>query len=83
MREHQPGFYGEKNLKRCIHCGSAWSENMGISCIERKGTSSKLRPEPFRRVWASEAYEAIGARLADLERERKAILAAPAPPEDT
>lgn len=79
MREHEPYLVGDNNVKRCRHCGSAWNDNMGISCIERPGKSNKLMPEPARRVYASEAWDALGARLAELRRERDAVNATPAP----
>ncbi len=36
-------------------------------------------PEPARRQYASEAFDAIGARVVELRAERVAVLNAPAP----
>jgi len=38
-------------------------------------------PEPARRQYASEAFDAIGARLMELHKERQAVLNTPAPVE--
>lgn len=80
IKEHEPGHPLPGGGTRCIHCGAPLNTKFTYSCLERPGTSSKLMPEPARRQYASEAYEAIGARQAELAAERTALLSEPAEP---
>ena len=67
---------------RCKHCGALKPDPAENTCIERSGIVSELRPEPARREYASEAFDVIGARLAELRKERDAVLNQPPTMED-
>ena len=73
---------------RCLWCGAAQAESGGWgerTCIERDDgiTASEIRPEPARRQFAFEDFDAIGGRVAELKRERDAALNKPPEPEPT
>lgn len=58
---------------RCKHC-NAVNPTALETCVMRDGTASTLlAPEPARREFAIEAFDVIGARLAELRRERDAV----------
>lgn len=65
----------------CKHCGAsesgyqeAISLGYGSTCLERQAEPSAHRPEPERRVYASEDYDTINSRLGELRGERDAAL---------
>lgn len=47
------------------------------TCLEREVPQSTLRPEPARRQFASEDFDTIGARVAELAQQRQDVLNAP------
>jgi len=58
---------------RCIHCGTLFA-NHAIKpqpCVPRWSGPDALRPEPARRVYASEDIDAIYLRLKEREIERQ------------
>lgn len=69
---------------RCRACGSrqAFHETVpgGTPCPQQGTRAEPLRPEPERRVYASEDTEAICARIAELDAERLARLNDPPQP---
>lgn len=65
----------------CVICGAVQHPQMTATCFDRPTPSGVLMPEPARREYASEAYGAIGARVAELLKERKEVEAATAPTE--
>lgn len=61
----------------CLHCGASEAgctqvaaEGNTSTCNARADTVNALRPEPARRVYASEDFDAIGERMRELEAER-------------
>jgi hypothetical protein len=83
VREHI--WVGEK----CIACGAiAWERLCSLAavagkaipltderqCIEREDYAGALCPEPARRQFALDAYDEIGARMAEIEKERLAAI---------
>lgn len=76
MRQHEPETLSSGKL-RCKHCGAAWANDMGISCIDRPGSPTA----PARRVSALDDIDALHGRMAELRREREAVEAATAAPE--
>lgn len=81
MQEHEYLPATADGKRWCKHCGSMLHPSNLQTCIERASIGSALMPEPERREYASEAWDAIGARLAELRGEQQAILDAPAPVE--
>lgn len=75
MRQHEPETLSSGKI-RCKHCGSAWANDMGISCIDRHDPSA---PPSGRRISALDDVEAMYARLTELRRERDEALNAPDP----
>ncbi len=61
----------------CLHCG-ATAPATNCLCLDRPAPVSGLMPEPARRQHASEDFDAIGARLAELAKEREAVRNRPA-----
>jgi hypothetical protein len=74
MIEHDFAGIGE----RCVHCGTpkAYHEAINQPCVPRWSTEP-LRPEPARHEYASECYDEIGVRLAELAAERTAAMNEP------
>ena len=61
---------------KCTHCGVTKPTDQN-TCIARLIIEVAERPEPARRQYASESFDAIGERLAELRKERdEAIKAA-------
>lgn len=63
----------------CAWCGAHCVDgNFGTeaTCTPREEglDPNILRPEPARRQWASEAFDEIGKRLAELKEERSAAM---------
>lgn len=59
---------------RCKHCGAVNPTELE-TCIMRSGPASAMvMPEPARREYAIEDFDAIGARLAELRRERETAM---------
>jgi len=81
MQEHEYAPPLPSGERRCIHCGALKHEKYTYTCLDRVAPGGALMPEPTRRVYASEAWDAIGARMEELQKERKAIEAATAPAE--
>lgn len=55
----------------CKWCGLKENPNAHqYGCLQRSIPSSELAPEPRRRQFALEDYDTIGARLAELAKER-------------
>jgi len=69
--------------ERCRHCGTprARHDQAAQPCVPRWSGTEKLMPEPARRTYASEDFDAIGARLVELAKEREAQLDEPAEPQ--
>ena len=65
----------------CVICGAIRHPQMTATCFDRASPGNALMPEPARRLYASEAFDAIGARLIELGKERQAVLNTPAPAE--
>ncbi len=61
----------------CVICGAIQHPQMTAICLERATPGNALMPEPARRQYASEAYDAIGTRIAELRAERQAVLNTP------
>ena len=55
---------------------------MAQPCVPRWSGPKKLMPEPSRRIYASEDCDAIGARVAELAKERETLMNTPQPQED-
>ncbi len=62
-------------------CG-AMAPGSNCLCLDRPTPLSGLRPEPARRQFASEDFDVIGVRLAELAKERQDILNTPDPNRD-
>lgn len=74
-REHEPMTL-DNGVTRCKHCGSAWSANMGISCVDRPdGNEQRIRARPP----SFDSADDIFARLDELRRGRDAVAATTAP----
>ena len=71
MRQHEP----DKTDRWCVHCGALRLQFAALGCVERPGVEPA--PEPTRRVAAADDAGAIAARIAELRRERDAVLARP------
>jgi len=68
-----------EGAERCVHCGTLASQIQRTACPGGKaGTTEGARPEPTRRVYASEDWDAIGARQAELRAEHDGVLNQPA-----
>lgn len=52
----------------CLHCGAKYHPSMTATCLQRAAAQSGLMPEPARREYACEAFDAIGERLAELQK---------------
>jgi len=65
----------------CVICGAVKHPQMTATCFDRPTPGNALMPAPARRQYASEAFDAIGARVVELRAERLAVLNAPAPAE--
>jgi hypothetical protein len=63
---------------RCVHCGTLKThhENVPQPCVPQ-WSKEPLRPEPARHEYASEAFDDIGKRLAELAAERTAAMNIP------
>lgn len=72
IREHEGGHPLPGGGCRCVHCGAPMGNGYTYSCLDRPGPKDGLAPEPARRVFASESYDVISARIAELRREREA-----------
>lgn len=81
-------------VDKCVVCGAmSWERLCSLAaaagkaipltderqCLEREDHVGKLCPEPARRQIASEAFDEIGARAAELEKERLAAINTPDP----
>lgn len=84
-REHEYMPVTADGKRWCKHCGSMLHTRILQTCIERVSPGGLLMPEPARRSWAYEDFDAIGARLIELRKEREAVeaTAAPAPAEQS
>lgn len=54
---------------RCLHCGTLAEHHARTAqtCVPRRGQAElHLRPEPVRRVYASEDWDTINVRLNEL-----------------
>lgn len=70
MRQHESVVL-PSGVIRCMHCGAAWADNMGVTCIDRPG----LDPEPMR-AWHGSALDDIDAlhtRIIELRKERTPV----------
>jgi len=63
--------------ERCLHCGTRRANVGQTACPGPQRHDAALRPEPARHRYASEDYDTIGSRVAELEAERKAAINAP------
>lgn len=75
VREHKRSEDGEF----CRFCGANYiggTFGTEATCLAREETheSYEIRPEPARREFASEAFDEIGKRLAELKEERSAAM---------
>lgn len=78
MQEHEyPKEPNSGGQFACQICGAIKHPQMTATCFERATPGNALMPEPARREYASEAYDAIGARLIELRKQRQAVLDAP------
>lgn len=75
MRQHEPDPNSPSGARRCVICGAPLDNGYAYTCLDRPTPGGVLMPEPTRREYASEAYGAIGERVAELERERLATQA--------
>jgi hypothetical protein len=79
---------------KCLACGAiAWEKLCSLAaaagkaipltderqCIEREDYVGKLCPEPARRQFALNAFDEIGARMVEIEKERLAAINTPDP----
>lgn len=67
-REHSFPPADGSGRKWCLHCGALWHAQMDATCVAR---AVALAPEPARRTYASEDFDAISARIIELKRERE------------
>lgn len=72
IREHEAGHPLPGGGTRCVHCGCPMGTQYTYTCLSRANPGGALMPEPARREYASESWDAIGGRLAELRAERDA-----------
>jgi hypothetical protein len=65
--------------ERCTHCSTLRANVNQTACPgPQRHDAIPLRPEPIRREYASEDYDTIGSRAAELYAERTAAMNEPA-----
>lgn len=57
----------------CIHCGG-YKPGEAVTCVPHEDDPALLRPEPARRMYACEDFDAIGERFVELQMERAAAM---------
>lgn len=68
---------GDDGEDRCIHCGTPRMNVGQTVCPGPQWRDAPMRPEPVRRQYASEAFDEIGRRVADLYAERTGAMNEP------